>query len=58
MEKMGIGDFINFGFENAKKHFAKFFGAILLCIVGLGILSMIGFSIGSFIGAVKIRCLL
>jgi hypothetical protein len=52
MEKMGIGDFLNFGFENAKKHFAKFFGAILLCIVGLGIISMIGFGISSFIGTI------
>jgi uncharacterized membrane protein len=50
MEKMGVGDFLNFGFENAKKHFARFFGAILLCIVALGILALIGFSISSTIG--------
>lgn len=40
--KMTIGDFLNFGFENAKKHFLKFFLAILLCGIVLLVLGFIG----------------
>ncbi|MCD6181752.1 MAG: hypothetical protein J7K89_05155 [Candidatus Cloacimonetes bacterium] len=50
MEKMGIGDFLHFGFENAKKHFFKFFGSILLSVVFLGVLAGIGFALNEGLG--------
>ena len=53
-KKMGIGDFLNFGMENAKKHFLKFFGSILLSIVIIGILAGIGFGISSGFGALLV----
>lgn len=49
-QKMGISDFLNFGMENAKKHFLKFFGSILLSFIIIGILSGIGFSISPGFG--------
>lgn len=50
MEKMGVGDFLHFGFENAKKHFFKFFGSIILCGVLLAVLGTVGFSINEGFG--------
>lgn len=40
--KMSVGDFLNFGFENAKKHFLKFFLANILCGFIMLVLVLIG----------------
>jgi hypothetical protein len=47
---MEVGSFLRFGMENAKRHWLKFFGAIIGGAVALLILAVVGFKINENVG--------
>lgn len=57
MEKkydMEIGSFLRFSMENAKKHWLKFFGALLGILIISVVIIMIGFNIADFLGVLLV----